>query len=156
MAILKDVLKIKPLQGIVIDPDDVDLQYSFNHSGKSFAEDLKVVVYQIRHDNRDVFFFELTFAEIPLDSGEERSDKNVENVFLEVSFAPELLRDLLDFNLQSSVVLTRIDQVTSEPIRVQKVSWQTWTDGKLALSSDETTPKYFFDGLGVPIFGQLN
>lgn len=170
MTLLKDVLRLKPLQGIRIDHQDLQLQYSVNHGGKQSVskEDLRTLAYHIRHDNKDIFFFELTFPDIFFDLNPEES-KDVNILFLEVSMAPELMKDLIDFNLHfggsAETVLTKVKSSadcvgqgmeSDPPLEVVKASWQTFVNGKLELSSDDSVPKYFFENAGIPVFSQIN
>ena len=141
----------------MLNDTDVTMEYSINHGGRQQVNNLRAVAYTIRVDNRDCIFFDVTFDTEDFSAGPDGEGKSasrdMNDVLLEVSFAPEALADLQEHVLTPTVKAkdpchTGLEDNMPD---VSLASWKTFIDGKLVLSSEEDVQRYFFEGAGVPI-----
>ncbi len=167
LALLSSLLRQRPLASVRIPAADVSVAADVNRHGLHRLNAATVRAFAARVDNRDIFFLDVDLEEEELVFACENSGGSGDTLFVEVSLSAALLRDLADWNLApGELVLERAEQVfpaaapdpefaSSSSTRLIVKSWQTFQDGKLALSDGDTTPKYFFEGCGVPIVSAL-
>ncbi len=160
----------RPLTTIPLEVgEDISLSISVNHGSLRKPDALAAEAIHVRVDNRDIFYFLLRFDEVsvsppaPEDEGGDREA----SAYVKVALAPELLRDLLDFNLRpgggrklesEDDLMDSPDPNVLLPASAAVRSWRSRSGEKESpsnIGSAVDSPRYFFEGMGLPVFVTL-